>query len=200
MLRRRMPLPHPLSPRLAGLGARLASHRPITDGDASLLWAAVAIVVVPSPDAVLLIRRAERAGDPWSGHMALPGGRREAGDDDLLATAMRETQEEVGFALLRSSLLGSLDDVVPRTPVLPPVAVRPFVFSLAARPPLVPNPEVAAVRWVHLDHLLHPETYHSVRLEIRGEHRDVPAFQIEDAIVWGMTERILSALLEHLRR
>ena len=195
-----MPLPHPLSPRLAGLGARLASHRPITDGDASLLWAAVAIVVVPSPDAVLLIRRAERAGDPWSGHMALPGGRREAGDDDLLATAMRETQEEVGFALLRSSLLGSLDDVVPRTPVLPPVAVRPFVFSLAARPPLVPNPEVAAVRWVHLDHLLHPETYHSVRLEIRGEHRDVPAFQIEDAIVWGMTERILSALLEHLRR
>ena len=200
MLRRRMPLPHPLSPRLAGLGARLASHRPITDGDASLLWAAVAIVVVPSPDAVLLIRRAERAGDPWSGHMALPGGRREPGDDDLLATAMRETREEVGFALLRSSLLGSLDDVVPRTPVLPPVAVRPFVFSLAARPPLVPNPEVAAVRWVHLDLLLHPETYHSVRLEIRGEHRDVPAFQIEDAIVWGMTERILSALLEHLRR
>ena len=200
MLRRRMPLPHPLSPRLAGLGARLASHRPITDGDASLLWAAVAIVVVPSPDAVLLIRRAERAGDPWSGHMALPGGRREAGDDDLLATAMRETQEEVGFALLRSNLLGSLDDVVPRTPVLPSLAVRPFVFSLAARPPLVPNPEVAAVRWVHLDHLLHPETYHSVRLEIRGEHRDVPAFQIEDAIVWGMTERILSALLEHLRR
>jgi len=200
MLRRRMSLPHPLSPRLAGLGARLASHRPITDGDASLLWAAVAIVVVPSPDAVLLIRRAERAGDPWSGHMALPGGRREPGDDDLLATAVRETREEVGFALLRSNLLGSLDDVVPRTPVLPPVAVRPFVFSLAARPPLVPNPEVAAVRWVHLDHLLHPETYHSVRLEIRGEHRDVPAFQIEDAIVWGMTERILSALLEHLRR
>jgi 8-oxo-dGTP pyrophosphatase MutT (NUDIX family) len=155
---------------------------------------------VPSPDAVLLIRRAERVGDPWSGHMALPGGRREPGDADLVQTAIRETFEEVGLPLERSDLLGALDDVVPRTPVLPPIAVRPFVFSIAERPALMPNPEVAGVRWVHLDHLLHPDTYHSARLDIQGEPRDFPAYRVDDAIVWGMTERILTALLVQLRQ
>jgi 8-oxo-dGTP pyrophosphatase MutT (NUDIX family) len=164
-----------------------------------LLWAAVAVVLVPAPDAVLLIRRAERAGDPWSGHMALPGGRREESDADLLATAVRETHEEVGLPLARSDLLGALDDVVPRSPVLPPIAVRPYVFALPERPPLTLNPEVAAFRWVFLDHLLHPKTHHSVRLVIRGEDRDVAAYEVEDAIVWGMTERILTGLLGLLR-
>lgn len=195
-----MSLAQPLSPRLTRLKQRLAAHRPVADeGDASLIWAAVAVVLVPSPDAVLLIRRAERAGDPWSGHMALPGGRRDAEDEDLIATAARETLEEVGLRLDRDDLLGGLDDVVPRTPVLPPIAVRPFVFGLAQRPDLTPNPEVAGVRWVHLDHLLHPETYHSARLEIRGEPREFPAYRVDESIVWGMTERILTGLLAQLR-
>jgi 8-oxo-dGTP pyrophosphatase MutT (NUDIX family) len=195
-----MSLAQPLSPRLARLKQRLAAHRPVADaGDASLIWAAVAVVLVPSPDAVLLIRRAERAGDPWSGHMALPGGRRDPDDDDLVGTAVRETFEEVGLRLDRAELLGGLDDVVPRTQVLPPIAVRPFVFGLTERPPLTPNPEVAAVRWVHLDHLLHPETYHSARLEIRGEPREFPAYRVDESIVWGMTERILTGLLVQLR-
>jgi 8-oxo-dGTP pyrophosphatase MutT (NUDIX family) len=167
--------------------------------DASLQWAAVAVVLVPSPDAVLLIRRAERPGDPWSGHMALPGGRREASDPDLFDTAVRETFEEVGFLLAPADLIGSLDDVVPRTPHLPPIAVRPYVFALPERPPLVPNQEVAGTRWVHLDHLLHPDTYHSARLDISGEVRDMPAYRVEEAIVWGMTERILTSLLDGLR-
>lgn len=155
--------------------------------------------MVPAPDAVLFIRRAERTGDPWSGHMALPGGRRDPDDADLVATAIRETAEEVGVELTRSTLIGSLDDVVPRTPVLPPIAVRPYVFALPQRPALALNPEVAAARWVLLDHLLHPETYHSVRIQIRGANRDVPAYQLEDAIVWGMTERVVTNLLAQVR-
>jgi 8-oxo-dGTP pyrophosphatase MutT (NUDIX family) len=195
-----MSLAQPLSRRLARLKQRLSAHRPVADaGDASLIWAAVAVVLVPSPDAVLLIRRADRAGDPWSGHMALPGGRREPHDEDLVATVVRETFEEVGLRLDRGDLLGGLDDVVPRTPVLPPIAVRPFVFALTERPALTPNPEVAAVRWVLLDHLLHPETYHSARLEIRGEPREFPAYRVDESIVWGMTERILTGLLVQLR-
>lgn len=194
-----MSLAPPLTTRLGRLRERLAAHRPRTDeqGD-DLIWASVAVVLAPLPDAVLLIRRADRADDPWSGHMALPGGRHEPEDADLVSTAVRETAEEVGLSLSPDQLLGSVDDVVPRTPVLPPIAVRPFVFLLSQRPALSLNPEVAAARWVQLDQLLHPETYHSVRLEIRGEARDMPAYQLEDAIVWGMTERILTSLLDQI--
>jgi 8-oxo-dGTP pyrophosphatase MutT (NUDIX family) len=195
-----MPYASALTSRLALLRDRLRSHQPRLDEEGGeLIWAAVAVVMAPDPDAVLLIRRAERAGDPWSGHMALPGGRHQAGDENLGATAIRETAEEVGLELLLEQLIGSLDDVVPRTPVLPPIAVRPFVFLLPERPTLTLNPEVAAARWVPLDQLLHPGTYHSVRLEIRGESRDMPAYQLDDAIVWGMTERVITSLLAQVR-
>jgi 8-oxo-dGTP pyrophosphatase MutT (NUDIX family) len=200
MLRRRLPQPPPLTSRLQRLRDRLAVHRPLVDdrGD-PLLWAAVAVILVPDPDALLLIRRAERTGDPWSGHMALPGGRQDPAEPDLFTTAVRETAEEVGLALGRQDLIGTLDDVVPRTPVLPPIAVRPHVFALSHRPVLALNPEVAAARWVPLDLLLHPQTYNSVRLDIRGESREFPAYRLDDSVVWGMTERILSSLLLHLR-
>lgn len=164
-----------------------------------LIWAAVAVILAPDPDSILLIRRSERAGDPWSGHMALPGGRQGPAEPDLVTTAIRETAEEVGLVLRSEHLIGSLDDVVPRTPSLPPIAVRPYVFALDRLAELTLNPEVAAARWVPLDLLLHPDTYHSVRLEIRGERREFPAYRLDDSVVWGMTERILSGLLEHLR-
>jgi 8-oxo-dGTP pyrophosphatase MutT (NUDIX family) len=188
----------PSATRLVRLRQRLAGYHPTTDDDASLLWAAVAVIITPEPDSILLIRRAERTGDPWGGHMALPGGRREPTDEDLLGTAIRETQEEVGVQLDQKHLAGTLDDVVPRTPVLPPVAVRPFVFLVPSRPSLTPNPEVAAASWVTIDHLLHSDTYHPVRLDVAGQSRLVQAYQLDNAIVWGMTERIISSLLQEL--
>ena len=200
MLWRQLPHSQPLTSRLDRLRDRLAVHRPVVDdrGD-PLIWAAVAVILAPDPDSLLLIRRAERAGDPWSGHMALRGGRQGPDEPDLFTTAVRETAEEVGLTLGREHLIGTLDDVVPRTPVLPPIAVRPHVFALSHRPLLSLNPEVAAARWVPLDVLLHPEIYDSVRLDIRGESREFPAYRLDDAIVWGMTERILSSLFVHLR-
>ena len=200
MLRRQLPQSQPLTTRLHRLRDRLAIHRPVVDdrGD-PLIWAAVAVILAPDPDALLLIRRAERAGDPWSGHMALPGGRQEPAEPDLFTTAVRETAEEVGLALGRHDLIGTLDDVVPRTPVLPPIAVRPHVFALHHRPTLTLNPEVAGAQWVPLDLLLHRETYDMIRVDIRGESREFFAYRLDDSVVWGMTERILSSLLQHLR-
>jgi len=199
LLWRRLRISLALTGRLTRLKERLAHRHPSTTDDASLIWAAVAVVLAPDPDAILLIRRADRLGDPWSGHMALPGGRREAEDPDLLATVIRETHEEVGIDLIPGQLLGNLDDVVPRTPALPPVAVRPFAFLLPARLPLVLNPEVAAVQWVTIDDLLQPGGYHLASLEIAGQRREVQAYRLDDAIVWGMTERILSGLLQLIR-
>jgi 8-oxo-dGTP pyrophosphatase MutT (NUDIX family) len=195
----KLPIPLALTGRFARLRERLAAHQPHTDSEGSLIWAAVAVVLAPDPDAVLLIRRAERTGDPWSGHMALPGGRREHEDSDLLATAIRETREEVGIGLTPGNLAGTLDDVVPRTPVLPPIAVRPFVVALDHRPPTVLNHEVASVHWVALEQLLRPEAHHAVRLEVAGQSREVQAYQLEDGIVWGMTERVLTSLCNFLR-
>lgn len=196
MLRRWLQISLALTGRLTRLAERLA-HRPAAPSDdASLIWAAVTVVITPDPDSILLIRRADRPGDPWSGHMALPGGRRAAADQDLLATAIRETREELGLELSRSGFVGSLDDVVPRTPVLPPVAVRPFVFVLPDRLPLTLNHEVAAARWVCLDELENPEHRHLVTLEVAGSTREVPAFRLAEGVVWGLTERILADLIE----
>src|SRR5215218_7778746 len=81
---------------------------------------------------LLLIKRADYAGDPWSGQVALPGGRHEPGDPTLEATAVRETFEETGVDLAaHGAPLGTLDEIYPRTPVLPPIVVRPHVFAIA---------------------------------------------------------------------
>jgi 8-oxo-dGTP pyrophosphatase MutT (NUDIX family) len=191
--------PHSATLRTARLRERLALRESGSpDEDPTLVWAAVAIILTPQPDSILLIRRADRSGDPWSGHMALPGGRQEPGDPDLAGTAMRETAEEVGVELRREDLAGSLADVIPRTPVLPPVAVRPFVFLLPERPAMRLNAEVAQASWVPVDYLLRPDTHHPVQLEVAGQSRQVQAYQLENAIIWGMTERILTSFLAEL--
>lgn len=157
-------------------------------------------MLVPSPDSLLLIRRASREGDPWSGHMALPGGRREPRDSDLIATVVREVEEEVGISLERGQLITALDDVLPQHPTLPPVAVRPHLFFLPTRPPLTLNLEVSEAVWVPLEQLLSPQTYQSVQIETSIGRRDFPAYQLGSGVVWGMTERILTGLLEEIRR
>jgi 8-oxo-dGTP pyrophosphatase MutT (NUDIX family) len=196
VLWRRLRIPLALTARLLRLRERLASPAIAAADDPDLQWAAVALIVAPSPDALLLIQRAERPGDPWSGHMALPGGRRDPEDYDLLATAVRETREEVGISIPRETLVGALPDVVPRTPALPPIAVRPFLLAVPSRPALALNPEVAATTWVSLEELLRPGVRRQVNVEIQGRSREVWAYLLEAGVVWGMTERILSSLVE----
>ena len=163
-----------------------------------LYRAAVAVIIAPDPDAVLIVRRAQHEGDPWSGHMALPGGRAEPADPDLVATAIRETHEEVGIALERVHLLGALDDVAPRTPVLPPIMVRPYVFAVPSRPTLALNPEVASAEWLPLSTLRDPATYQRVTVEAGGRSQQRDAFVTPHGVIWGMTERVLSGLLEKM--
>jgi 8-oxo-dGTP pyrophosphatase MutT (NUDIX family) len=186
----------PLSPLQQLLATRLAQRRSVNVElpDASL--AGVAVVLAPDPDAVLLIQRAERVGDPWSGHMGLPGGRFQVEDSDLLATAIRETREELSLDLDPTRLLGILDDVSPKTPMPRPVVVRPFIFASDGRPGLQPNDEVALVFWVPLTDLRREGVYREARIRIRGEDRLFPAYHLGDHVVWGLTERILTPLLE----
>jgi 8-oxo-dGTP pyrophosphatase MutT (NUDIX family) len=175
----------------------LGTHRPRRESVTGAHPAAVALILVPGPEGLeaLFIRRAVRVGDPWSGQIALPGGRRDAGDVDLEATAMRETQEELAIDLVRAERLGALDDIRPRTQLLPPVLVRPFIFALPNRPPLRPSAEVHSAFWAPLARLLVPGTRHDVTLPLPDGERSFPAFVLGQDVVWGMTERILSSFI-----
>ncbi|HYT81815.1 MAG TPA: CoA pyrophosphatase [Gemmatimonadales bacterium] len=144
----------------------------------------------------LFIHRAERPGDTWSGQIAFPGGRKEPGDADLRATALRETQEEIGVDLAGAEALGVLDDMHPRTPVLPPVVVRPFVFGVVDRPTLTLSAEVQDAFWVSFRALSAPEARREVTIRHRGAARTFPAYVLGNHTIWGMTERILTPLLE----
>jgi 8-oxo-dGTP pyrophosphatase MutT (NUDIX family) len=162
--------------------------------------AAVAAVLMRTDEgsSVLLIRRGEHPSDPWSGHMAFPGGRKEARDDSLLITAQRETHEEVGLDLARhATLLGALHPV-------PAIAggeragfsITPFVFLLESEQPLVlDSSEVHEALWAPLDPLCrgvgrtqHIHTH-------KGAPRELPAFDIDGRVVWGLTFRMLLGLL-----
>lgn len=162
-----------------------------------MISAAVAIALREGDEGpeALFIHRAEREGDTWSGQIAFPGGRREPSDPHLRATAVRETQEEVGVDLTDAERLGVLDDMYPRTPVLPPVVVRPFVFGLVNRPPLTLSNEVQNAFWLSFRALTAPGVLRDVTIQHRGLERVFPAYVLENRTIWGMTERILANLL-----
>jgi len=160
--------------------------------------AAVAVILTASAERetldLLLIQRAEFEGDPWSGHMALPGGRRDPEDVDLRATVLREAREETGVELGSARLLGRLDDLRPIRRSERALAVRPFVYWSAERPKLLLSDEVADALWVPLSSLRRSATHTSV--QHRGEALHVPAFMIDRRAVWGMTQRVLAGLLD----
>ncbi len=183
---------------LATVRRALRDHRPQVADAPDARPAAVALVLLEGPQGleILLIRRAERADDPWSGQIALPGGRYDVGDGDLFATAVRETREETGVDLSGAERLGVLDDLYPRTSTLPPVVVRPFVFGLAQRTALVPSDEVQRAFWLPLRRLSEPGVRREVTLTLRGAVRTFPAYLVDDALIWGMTERILTPFVD----
>jgi 8-oxo-dGTP pyrophosphatase MutT (NUDIX family) len=158
-------------------------------------YAAVAAMLRVGPDdrvEMLLVKRAEYEGDPWSGHVALPGGRHEAGDATLEDTVTRETHEEIAVDLrAHGQLLGTLDEVSPRTPTLPPIIVRPYLFAVESDLPVTPSDEVAAAFWVPLQQLRDPAMRGEATVIIRGAERRVSCVRVGEHIVWGLTERIL---------
>lgn len=165
--------------------------------------AAVAAVLRPGltgPD-LLLIRRAEREGDPWSGHMALPGGHAQPNDRDLLATALRETQEEVGIDLREHELLGALDEHAAHAGGrFTGLVISPFVFALRGEPSLHPNHEVAEVLWAPLAPMARGEIDSVLELQRAGQTVRFPSYDVGGQAVWGLTHRVLQSLFGVLGR
>jgi 8-oxo-dGTP pyrophosphatase MutT (NUDIX family) len=166
--------------------------------------AAVAVVLLArdSDVDVLLIRRAERADDHWSGHMAFPGGRRSAEDPDLLATAIRETREEVGLDLApQAELLGRLPDISAAVRAQSTcIVVRPFVFAIPSAPPLVPNHEVVEALWAPLGPMMSGALDTTIDYIIADQELAMPGYRVGDHIVWGLTHRMLLQLFDAIER
>ena len=150
---------------------------------------------------LLLIKRAEHPLDPWSGHIGLPGGRREAGDLTVLATACRETHEEVGVALEATHLVGARPPIEAlRGGVTTGLLVHPLVFALDSIAAIVTNHEVAAARWVPLSTLVDPAYGTQHEIATPSGPRRLPAVRVPvdggpEWILWGLTYRMLSDLL-----
>ena len=179
---------------LARLAERLVPHEP---PQRSQRFAAVSIIVRDADfPSVLLIRRAERSGDPWSGQVAFPGGKMQAGDGTARDTAIRETMEEVGVDLSRADFMGYAPTATTHTGNM---EVVPAVFVLRESVEVRPNEEVASYRWVDLEGLLSPGARSTYRLDYGARDVQLPAFRVDDYVVWGLTHRILSSVLEEQR-
>jgi 8-oxo-dGTP pyrophosphatase MutT (NUDIX family) len=162
--------------------------------------AAVAALFRDEPDGleILLIRRAVREGDPWSGHMALPGGHFEPGDQDLLDTALRETREELGISLARDThFIGRLNDFSPFKNA--DLCVRPFVFGVGELPPFTLSNEVQEVLWTKVRPLIAGECESKIDLDYGSQRFSMPAWDVQGRIVWGLTYRVLQSLFEGFR-
>jgi len=175
---------------------RLATHAP--DAAPSLRVkrpASVALVLAPGGKGleVLFIRRAEHPEDPWSGHMALPGGGKNPDDADVEAAARREAREEVGLELGPDNLIGRLDDITGGRLEWFDMALSAFVYYLDAPPLLTPcEAEVAETVWVPLDFLMSPENVGEFLWELDPDCRLFPAFHFGHYTIWGLTYRIIA--------
>lgn len=154
------------------------------------------------------ILRAERSGDPWSGQVALPGGRAEPGDADAAAVAERETWEEIGLRLSRDRCLGALPPQ-PLYRIAPNGSLSPFVYYLgpdfrrggAAGWRANPSHEVSEVFWAPLRHLFDRGAVTEIEWRRPGRPETVHAgIEFEGRVIWGLTLRVLGAFADLLGR
>ena len=182
------------------LAARLDPVDAPTAPSGATIHAAVVLLLSRASDGsveILFIKRADREGDPWSGHIAFPGGRPEARDGSLLAVALREAWEEVGIDVRSGGrVLGRLPTVEPLSARLPPIDVTPFVALAPEGAVVRPDPgEVRESFWIALSSLQGAGLSEVVRHVIRGERREWRAYPSPAGPIWGITERILTGFL-----
>ncbi len=180
------------------LARALSRHAPLRVGR-STPRAAVALVFRDGAAGgleLLFIRRAEHEKDPWSGHMGFPGGREEADDRDLEATAVRETLEETGLDLAEDGeRLGALDEVKALARGRPvDLVIAPFVFRLRRRLEGAPSHEVVSLHWLPLERVAAPEARSLLQYQYEESVLELPCLRIDGLVIWGLTYRMFESL------
>jgi 8-oxo-dGTP pyrophosphatase MutT (NUDIX family) len=162
------------------------------EGD--FVHAAVMMILSESPEglSMLFIKRPESDIDAFSGHMAFPGGKMKEGDEGKLATAVRETMEEIGVDLHKCGrVIGELDDINPNNYI-----VTPYISMLKEDVSIVPNLcEVETAVWIPVKHLKDERNFAVRWRERDGILVEDYAYSFEKYIIWGMTGRILHRFL-----
>lgn len=139
-----------------------------------------------------LIQRPEYDGH-HGGQVGLPGGKVEPNDKDIIHTALRETEEEIGVSQASIKVLGSLTDLyIPPSKFL----VSPVVGWVEGVPSFVPDPvEVDEILETSLQELLHPEAIqHTAEPPGISSPLETPYFALQERVVWGATGMMLSEL------
>ena len=191
---------------LASIRRRLAAFKPVRPAiDANTRQAAVAVVLRPGDGVTeaLFIKRAEKDGDPWSGHMAFPGGHRDPVDADLCAAAIRETSEEIGLDISAAPVLGELPSQRPMS-VSRNMLVAPFVFEIEGDPAFELNHEVADAVWTPLAPMYRGDNVERASPPFdtdtpNGGSMAFNGFRLHGGhFVWGMTYRMVQTFFETL--
>jgi 8-oxo-dGTP pyrophosphatase MutT (NUDIX family) len=160
--------------------------------------AAVAVVVAPcrTGDELLVLRRATVVGDPWSGHIALPGGGNEPFDTSLEETARRETLEETGIDLSHSHCIATLACVTPQSPAAPIVTIAPFVFRYSGDKAVRMSREIVESWWIPVAEFQRESAWQTATITTYdGVVIDVRGFQCRGHVLWGLTARIVEEFL-----
>ncbi len=160
---------------------------------------AVALIVREAADGpeVLMIERAEREGDPWSGQMAFPGGKSDHGDKNNFHTALRETHEEIGLDIdVHSQYLARLSDIL--SPVRigrRAMVITPYVFTVEQIPALTLNEEVADIVWVPLAFLADGSNRENMQWPFKKVTLTLPCYFYQQRRIWGLSLNMLDEML-----
>ncbi len=156
--------------------------------------AAVGIIACSRPEeSILLIKRNENEHDPWSGHYAFPGGRKENGDATIYQTCIREVHEETGILLEPESLQQTCAPARAGRNVQAPILVQPYVFRISHQPAIIiEEKEIACHVWLAVEDFKDLSN-HRMAEPLPGMIR--PVFPMDDYYIWGFTYGLLCRLL-----
>jgi len=165
--------------------------------------AAVAVVMQERPGlgpSLLMIQRAEREGDPWSGQMAFPGGKHDIDDEHITQTALREISEELGVDAHLLSRFGRLSDILARPYRVQqkPMVVSPLLFKANAELELSPNAEVADVLWVPLSYFLSPDHRKTMQWSRYNKPLELPCYFYQEKRIWGLSLLMIDELMREI--
>ena len=188
-------------PTLKLIKEALSTHSPKTL-EIEARRAAVAMILRKGKVEVemLMIRRAEHDGDPWSGDLGFPGGKIDFEDKTARSAAERETHEEIGLQLIEDSFLGQLSDI---SGAYIPVNIACFVYQLTESANFKLNPEITRYWWIPLSRFLEPARHRHVTFTYRNERRARPVIDLvepEYPFLWGITYRMVEQFFDLMNK